>query len=1406
MLAWCFHPCTINYTKYPCWKRTNNTRTKNSSFLGTTYIVPSIHVFVPASNTNCVQFPIATREKETSTVKEKRLDSEKFVNYFSRWYRSHRQEETSVKRVLSQSFLEYGLELPPLKQIKQEYCFYVEFSKTPTAEQEERLLWLIGDAFNQDSLSTTSSFPMDKSKVFVLEVGPRLNFQTAWSSNAVSICHSCGVDCVERIERSKRYFIEFAELEQLSWNSLQSVMHRFSSLMHDRMTEMIYTSPLNSFDTFVEIAKIETVPLIEKGIEALVEWNNQLGLGFDDWDMKYYYNMFVVDIGRNPTNVELFDIAQSNSEHSRHWFFKGRMFFNREEQPQCLLEMVQETWKKHPQPSVLAFADNSSSIRGEKCLMWSPERAGFPSRMIPNVQDIDITCTAETHNFPCGVAPFPGAETGTGGRIRDLSATGVGSLVIAGIAGYSVGNLYLPDDRLEWEDESFSYSNHLASPLKILIEASNGASDYGNKFGEPVICGFARTFGMRLFKGERREYIKPIMFSGGVGQMQHQHAEKGLPKNHLLVVKIGGPAYRIGMGGGAASSMVQGDNKEELDFNAVQRGDAEMEQKTYRVIRSCVELGKDNPIVSIHDQGAGGNCNVVKELIYPNGARIDIRKIWVGDKTLSVLEIWGAEYQEQYGLLLRPQCKSMFDDICQRENVVAAYIGAIDGSGKIVVFDSEQVAVDLELDKVLGKLPRKCFHDKQIERQLTPLKVEGCSLADWNDLPLGEKQLHFKKVLRKILRLMTVGSKAFLTNKVDRSVTGLVAQQQCVGPLQLPLADCAVVALSYFGTTGAVTAIGEQCIKTLISPAAMARMAVAEMLTNMAACKVSSLGNIRCEANWMWPAKMTGEGIAIYEAVASLRDTLIPLGIAVDGGKDSLSMASRVVSKEQEEMVKAPGTLVLTGYAFVPDIRMKVTPDIKMPGKSSILFLDLSNGKRRLGASAFAQVHGQLGDDCPDMENVELLKRAFQSIQSFIEEGLILSYHDISDGGLLIALLEMAMAGNCGLDIVFSQQSHSPFAFFFAEEVGMLIEVQDAQVEPLLLRLGEERIPCWIAATTTTDYQVYIQYNANLLIQQDIRDIRSIWGTTSFQLEKQQANVSCILEERRNKSLSKGPSYRTSFVPTPIDMANVSRRFKVAIIREEGTNGDRELAVAFHLAGFEVWDIHMRDLEKGTITLDSFSGIAFPGGFSFADVLDSSKGWAAVLRYVPHVRQQFQRFYERKNTFSLGVCNGCQLVAWLGWIPHIEEDSIQVRLVQNKSGRFESRFSTVKILSSPAIMLKDMEDSVLGIWCAHGEGQVIFPNSQTMSQVLSKGLAPIRYVNDDSQPTEAYPWNPNGSIQGIAALSSVDGRHLALMPHPERAIFPWQWSYYPENLPMTSPWMKMFQNAREWCEQNPSIS
>lgn len=1277
--------------------------------------------------------------------------------------------------------------------VRQETCFNIALTAPLTDDMRASLNWLLAETFDPTGLSSHSELPTQFS---VVEVGPRLNFQTAWASNAVTICNACGISTVTRLERSRRYALRSLDNSAIS----PDAMSQFVAAVHDRMTETVYEVPLSTFRSQVKPATSRSVDVIGGGKPALIAASEQDGLGFDEQDIAYYESLFT-SMGRNPTNVELFDLAQSNSEHSRHWFFKGNLVIDGKPVPAHLLDVVRETLTANPRNSVIAFADNSSTIRGHIVSTLQPTVPGAPGPLRIAKCDRDILFTAETHNFPSGVAPFPGAETGTGGRIRDTAATGIGSLVGAGTAGYSVGNLNISREDYPWEDASFKYPDNLASPIDILINASNGASDYGNKFGEPVINGFARTYGVRLDNGERREYVKPIMFSGGMGQMEHSHSTKGVADVGLLVVKVGGPAYRIGMGGGAASSMMQGDNKADLDFNAVQRGDAEMAQKVYRVLRACVELGEFNPIVSIHDQGAGGNCNVVKELIYPSGAKIDVRKVWVGDTSLSALEIWGAEYQEQFGLLLRPEHEELFRTFCRRENVTPAVLGTVDGSGRIVLWDEyeNEAVVDMDLEAVLGDLPQKTFVDERVKAQSSPLQLPSDS--------------NVQSVLHRILTLMTVGSKRFLTTKVDRSVTGLIAQQQCVGPLHLPLSDFAVTAQSHFSLRGSATAIGEKPSTTSLDPSAMARMTVGEMLTNLAGAKLTAREDIKCEGNWMWAAKLPGDCASLYDAAIAMRDAMISLGIAIDGGKDSLSMAAKCPTEDGGmETVRAPGTLVVTGYCTMEDVRVKLTPDLKSGGDTVLLLVDIANGQRRMGGGSVAQVFDQVGGTPPDVDSVDTLKNAFDKMQELIGDANVLSYHDVSDGGLLTCLLEMAFGGNCGLDVKVDSSTLGvdSVSCLFAEELGMVVEVKASAADEVRRSFESVNVPCNVVGETRSDHFVSVTDGGKEVLKGDIRDLRDVWEKTSFMLEKRQANVDCVKAEEKGLRERTGAKYVVPWAPKEKEYeAGVERKPKVGILREEGSNGDREMSAAFHMAGFEVWDICMRDISSGRVSLRSVCGIAFVGGFSFGDVLDSAKGWAGVVRLNPKVREEFDAFYARSDTFSFGVCNGCQLMALLGRVPFDGSDGDvdferQPRFIRNVSGRYESRFSTVRIEEgSPAMMLKGMGGAQLGVWVAHGEGRAFFPDKEVFDMVKNNKLAAVKYVNGDGDATMAYPDNPNGSVGGIAGLCSKDGRHLAMMPHPERTVLKWQWPYSPEEISSLecSPWLTMFQNARDWVRE-----
>ncbi|KYQ93691.1 phosphoribosylformylglycinamide synthase [Tieghemostelium lacteum] len=1307
-----------------------------------------------------------------------------------------------------------------IQSIESEYCFNVEVEKDTTETEEQTLVWLLSETFEPQNFSCHASFLKTQSQNDVIvEVGPRMNFTTTYSSNAVSICRSCNIESVQRIERSKRFLIHSSE----ALTPLE--IGKFVEMIHDRMTECIYKEAIQSFkndmlseSTLQQQQQVKTIPVLEQGRAALEQINKDMGLAFDEADLNLYTDLFKNHLKRNPTEVECFDIGQSNSEHSRHWFFNGNLVIDGEKQDKTLFQIVKNTLKVNVGNSLIAFCDNSSAIKGFDTKVLVPSSATGPSKFIESERNQPILFTAETHNFPSGVAPFPGAETGTGGRIRDTHATGRGSLVVAGTVGYSVGQLLIPGYNLPWETKDYGYPDNLATPLKIEIEASNGASDYGNKFGEPVIIGFTRSYGQTLPNGERREYIKPIMFSGGIGFMDERHLKKDQPELGMTIVKAGGPAFRIGMGGGSASSMVGGDNKSELDFSAVQRGDAEMGQKLNRIIRACVEVdmnkesNQKNPIVSVHDQGAGGAGNVCKEIVDPLGAKIYLDRFHLGDKTLTPMEIWGAEYQEQDALLIKDQDKEFLQKVSKRERLPIAFVGEVSGDGQAQLIGNQgQLYVDLPLEKVLQKMPPKTFNMSRKQKKLLPFCLP-------KELEQSDVEDIVKESLSRVLRLLSVGSKRFLINKVDRAVTGLVARQQCVGPLHTPLSNVAVIASSYFEKTGAATSIGEQPIKGFISAKSMAYLTVGEAMTNLVWASITDIKDIKCSGNWMWAAKLEGEGSELYDAAVEMHDTMVQIGIAIDGGKDSLSMAAKAPNGE---VVKAPGTLVVSTYVSCDDITKTITPDLKLSSQqdSVLIYIDLGCGNNFLGGSALTQVFNQIGDGQPHRDT-NLLVRVFQAVQQLVKEELITAGHDRSDGGLITTLIEMSISGNRGCVIDLQSGNNSDrmniIKLLFNEELGMVIELKKENLEKVKTILSN--LPYHVIGYThigTDEDRFQLSVNGKLIVNQTLEELTKQWEETSYQLELIQVpNPNSVNSEfnqvlkRSKKGKGLGPTYTLTYtdLSNEIKLLTQQSRPKVVILREEGSNGDREMAGAFYFAGFEPWDVTMSDLIQGHVDISQsqFKGIAFVGGFSYADVMDSSKGWAGSIKFHQAVAKQFEQFYMRPDTFSLGLCNGCQLMALLGWVPWRDIPQVnQPRFIHNKSGKFESRWVTLRVMPSPAILLKGMEGSVLGCWSQHGEGQAFFQDQQILDQCKQLQLAPIRYVDDESQITETYPLNPSGTPEGIAGLCSKDGRHLALMPHPERSFLQWQWPWTPQNIKSqwsgvnnTSPWIRIFQNAR----------
>lgn len=1249
-----------------------------------------------------------------------------------------------------------------------ETCYYVDCSAPLRPDQLQTLRWLLGETFDREGLQERSF--LDGSPT-VIEIGPRLNFETAWSSTAVTVCHDNGIPNIDRIERSLRIALD----RLLTHDEL----HKLSLVIHDRMTETVYAEPLTSFETGMKPSPVRRIPLLAGGIEALRRANVELGLAMDEEDLTRFVDLFVNRLGRDPTDVELFQLGQGNSEHSRHGFFKGRLFLDGHPLGTSLMDIVKAPWRARPQNSLIAFKDDSSGILGRRITAFAPVRAGVSGPMATSSLLYHPTITAETHNFPSGVAPYPGGATGTGGRIRDNQCVGRSGLVLASGTGYCVGTLYHPELALPWRPDMASVAS-LASPVDILLQASSGASDYGNCFGEPLILGFVRMFGGQMPDGYGA-WLKPVMYTVGTGQVDDRHVGKDSPTAGMLVAQVGGPAYRIGIGGGAASSMHAGENASDLDFNAVQRGNPEMEQRLNRVFRACVELGDDNPIRSAHDLGAGGDSNALPELVDPVGARVELRAIPVGDATLSTLEIWANESQERNAVLVRPGDVAVLEEICRREGAPLAIVGRVTGDGQLVVHDEadDSSPVDLPLKSVLDQPEPKAVRLESVTRRCPPLSLPDLAVDD---------------ALRNVLLLPSVGSKGYLTRKVDRSITGQIAQQQCVGPHHLPLADYAVVAQSLFDSTGVALSLGEQPIKGLTAPDAMARLAVAEAVLNMSGAKITALEDVKCQVNWMWAAKLPGEGARLYQAACALRDIMLALGIAADGGKDSLSMAVRDASGE---VIKAPGTVVVAAYAPLDDVTRRVTPDIKLEG-NHLLLIDLSGGKRRLGGSALAQAYGQLGDDCPDVDDISLLRSGFETVQELVDRQLIVSAHDRSDGGLIVALVEMSFGGCRGLHIDVDDADDA-LSVLFSEELGVVVECAPADESEVMGVAARHGAPCSrIGRVGPKGGEVVVNHDRRRVLSCPLTELRAQWEHTSSELEKLQANPEVVEAERGvSSTLTTDPPWHITFRPMKPTAERPAAPPRLAVVREHGTNGDREMAAAFHLAGFEVWDVTMSDLSAGRVTLDGFRGVAFPGGFSFGDVFDSGKGWAGKIRFHPSLARQFSDFYTRPDTFSLGVCNGCQLMALLGWVPGPDiEEHRRPRFIRNVSGRFESRFVSVAVLPSPAIMLEGMAGSVLGVWVAHGEGYAHGVTS------LEPTLAPVRFVDPDGEPTEQYPFNPNGSPGGITAVCSADGRHLAMMPHPERlAVQLWQWPWMPpewEALDAT-PWLRIFQNAYDWC-------
>ncbi len=1254
-----------------------------------------------------------------------------------------------------------------------EYCFNIETIIPLDEEEKIKLKLVLCDGFILETIT-------EKSQIIkqVTEIGPRLGIETSRSTNMLSICQTIGLTKITRIERSIRY------------------LSNKESQQFDRMTEEIYTQPLISFETSRKPEEMKIINLIDNGPDELKKVEMA---AFDDFERKLIYEYFVKKEKRNPTFAEILDWANANSEHCRHWLFLAKWVINDQEMMETLFSLVKKPWIKNPGVTLFAFDDNAGAIQGRKTKILRPVYSGGPSAFKLVEVNLHLTMTAETHNFPTGVEPKEGAKTGIGGMQRDQRDVRQGAITVANLSGYAVGNLYLPSYDLPWEDHNAPYLETLASPLQVLINGSNGVHYYGNESGVPVTCGFVQSIDM-IIDGKRWAFQKPILYAGGIGLISDEHIQKNVPQKGMKIIQVGGPAYRVGVGGGAASSKGQGDQSLKLDFNAVQRGNAEMSRKVDRVVYACVSMGKNNPIVIAHDQGAGGMANATKEAVGKAGGKIDIRKVNVGDKSMSVWEIYVAEYQERECFLVWPEHLDQFLAICTREKAPCEVLGEITGDGRFVVEDSldGSTPVDLNLSDVLGDLPQKTYYDTR---------------KDTNFIPLDFSDVTLLNAFSRVLKLPSVASKRYLTKNVDRSVKGLTVQQQCCGPMQLTVADCAISAMSHYGFNGVVYALGEKPKIMIGNPATGARMTITEAILNLAGAyigdisKIDKISNIGSRANWMWAPKLPGEGAAMYDAAKAMSDLMINLGINISGGKDSSSMYAKILN----EIIKSPRELVVKVAAVMDNITKKVTPDFKKSG-SAILLLDLAKGKRRLGGSALAQVFKQFGNEFPDLEDKVLLQNGFNFIQSLLGKGLLLSSHDTIGDGLGVATVEMAISGNIGCKINIPS-SVDALNSLFAEEAGLVLEVdynKINKINKIASTFGISSKDLQLIGKTTDEQLFIITQEKKKILTITLNDLRTTWEETSYHLDCQRANQKQANEEWEVVKSGLLPTKTClTFEPknTTPEILNERDKIKVAILREEGTNGEDEMRSYFNMAGFDVWDLNMNDLITGKVeNFNQFRGLIFPGGFSYGDIPESAKGWSTSVRSNKKIKKMFDDFYNRPDSFSLGVCNGCQFGALLGWVPYKGlEDKKQPRFVKNLSGIFESRSSMVKITNNPSILFKDMEDSIFEIWVAHGEGRFYAPDPEILERIKKDNLVVMKYVDCDGNLTECYPFNPNGSPYGIAGLTTKDGRHTMIMPHPERGFLKWQLSYLPKELNEqweASPSLKIAQNAMEWCKNN----
>ncbi len=1214
-------------------------------------------------------------------------------------------------------------------------------------------------------------------------VTPRKGTLSPWASKATDIFHNCGLGAVQRVERGSLFQVRLADDSSATLSQLKPALH----VIHDRMTEGVYTD-LSDIFQHIPPAPLVCVDILEGGLPALKKANITLGLALSDEEIQYLFDVYT-KLRRNPTDVELVMFGQVNSEHCRHKIFKADWILDGERQSLSLFDMIRNTHTLHPQGTLMAYEDNSSVMEGFPG-NWFEVHPGGSNHYGSLPEQVDILMKVETHNHPTAISPYPGAATGVGGEIRDEGATGTGGKPKAGLAAFLVSNLKIPGFVMPWEQDYAEFPNRLATPLEIMTDGPLGGARFGNEFGRPQLTGIFRTYEHR-HNNRYRGYHKPIMTAGGMGNIKRKHILKKPILPGAFIIQIGGPALRIGLGGGAASSMGSGSNAENLDFDSVQRDNAEIERRCQEVINTCIALNDENPILSIHDIGAGGLSNGCPELVSETGGRFDLRKINNEEISMSPMEIWCCEAQERYVLAVAPEQLDRFMALCRRERCPAAVIGEATDDRHLTLHDTHfnNNPIDIDLQVILGKPPKMLRDVKRLTETQTDL---DCSSIDLGD------------AVERVLRLPAVANKTFLITIADRSVTGMVTRDQMTGPYQTPISDAAVTVATYDGYQGEAMSMGERTPIALLNAPASGRMAVGEALTNIAGVLTGRLGNIKLSANWMCACGEEGEDAALFETVRAVGMKLCPeLGISIPVGKDSLSMRTMWKdSSGKTERQIGPLSLIVSAFTSVLDVRKTVTAELKPAPDSVLLLLDLGRGKNRLGASALAQVYNQVGAVPPDLDSPADLANFFAAIQELVAEGLLLAYHDRSDGGLFVTLAEMAFGAHSGLHAQLDEVGEEPLSALFAEELGAVIQVSDQnipRVNEILKRhdIGDLAI---ILGSPTGDKTLTFKMGDTPIYQASVSHLKRVWSELSCEMQSRRDNEVCVREEYETLKDETNPGLSFNLTYDPCRPFTIGTdRPKMAILREQGINGHIEMAAAFARAGFTSIDVHMTDLLSGRVNLANFSGLVACGGFSYGDVLGAGAGWARSILFNDRLRDMFQSFFTRPDTFTLGICNGCQMVSLLKDI--IPGAEAWPQFTRNRIEQFEARYATVEIQPSPSILLKGMAGSRIPIPVAHGEGFTNFSRTGSLPDILGHNLAALRYVDNYGRPSEQYPSNPNGSPHGLTGLTTRDGRVTIMMPHPERAFRAIQLSWKPGDLfkGEEGPWLRMFQNAREFA-------